>query len=332
MTAPQAVQLADRWHLLKHVGAARERVLQGLPTALRAAAQAELTPAAAAAPPEQIVAAAPTSSEPQAAAVSAEPGRGDQRLAARSQQLLALAATGLSIPAMQRASGLSRATIRTYLRAAACPLRAARAGLLAPGSRWEQRLRAHWDAGCQNAATRWTDVRTAGFPGSAGLVRRHVGNWRAVRGRRGRSPTGASATASAAPAPVPSPRQVHWWLLGAPEELTDDQRAYLRRLLAAVPLLATAQRLALELGHMVRARDLAALAGWLRQAEASGVAALPGVAVGMRRDRAASAAALLLPWSQGQTEGQVTRLTLVKRALYGRGGLDLLLGRLRRGA
>jgi len=41
---------------------------------------------------------------------------------------------------------------------------------------------------------------------------------------------------------------------------------------------------------------------------------------------------LVLPWSQGQTEGQVTRLKLVKRQMYGRGGLDLLRSRLRRGA
>lgn len=138
--------------------------------------------------------------------------------------------------------------------------------------------------------------------------------------------------AAAAPAPVPSPRQVKWWLLGAPEELTAEQGAYVRRLLAAAPILATAQQVALEFGRLVRERDRAALSGWLQQAELSGIAELRTVAVGMRRDRMAIEAALVLPWSQGQTEGQVTRLKLVKRAMYGRGGLDLLRGRLRRGA
>jgi transposase len=131
---------------------------------------------------------------------------------------------------------------------------------------------------------------------------------------------------------VPSPRQVKWWLLGAEDELTAEQRAYVRRLLGALPQLVTAQQVVQEFGRLVRERDLGALGGWLQQAEESGIAEFRGVAVGMRRDRAAIEAALVLPWSQGQTEGQVTRLKLVKRAMYGRGGLDLLLGRLRRGA
>ena len=151
-----------------------------------------------------------------------------------------------------------------------------------------------------------------------------------VPGRR--APPPARATARPAPAPVPSPRQVKWWLLGAPDNLTEEQRTYVRRLAAAVPLIATAQQLAQAFGRLVRKRDHAAQSGWLQQAEGSGVAELRAVAVGMRRDQAAIAAALVLPWSQGQTEGQVTRLKLLKRAMYGRGGLDLLRGRLRRSA
>jgi transposase len=248
--------------------------------------------------------------------------------------VVALAAKGLTIRAIRRETGLSRMTIRKYLRAAACPERAPRAGLLAPGSQWETLLRARWDAGCHNAATLWQDLRAAGFPGAAGTVRRHVGGWRTEPGRRGRPPIRvADATAGTpAPAPVPSPRQVKWWLLRAADELTEEQRAYVRRLLTAVPMLGTAQQVALAFGRVVRERDQAAFPRWLEQAEASGIPELRSVAVGMRRDRAAIEAALLLPWSQGQTEGQVTRLKLTKRAMYGRGGLDLLRSRLRRGA
>jgi transposase len=326
--APQAVQVADRWHLLKNVGDALERLLQGQPMALRAATQAD---AAAVPPPaaeETREMIAPTVTTP----VPQRQGLGDRRLQERYEQVMALAADGQSSRAIRRQTGLSRVTIRKYLRAAACPVRAPRAGMLAPGSRWERLLRERWDAGCQNANALWKELCSEGFPGAAGIVRRHVGVWRSAQGRRGRPSARSGEHAAPAPAPIPSPRQVKWWLLGAPEELKDDQRAYLRRLLAAVPMLATAQQVVLEFGRIVRERDLAALSGWLRQAEGSGVAELRGVAVGMRRDRAAIEAALLLPWSQGQTEGQVTRLKLVKRAMYGRGGLDLLLGRLRRGA
>lgn len=329
--APQAVQVADRWHLLKNVGDALERVLQGQPAALRAAAAAADHAEGSAEVPSD---ARPCEEPPLPDAVpSAAAGRGNQRLQARYDQVLALAAAGLSGRAISRQTGLSRMTIRAYLRAAACPVRAPRTGLLAPGSRWERLLRERWNAGCQNAAALWQDLRAAGFPGSAGLVRRHVGAWRPVRGRRGRSSAQSAEQAAApAPTPIPSPRRVKWWLLALPDELTEEHRAYVRRLLAAVPLLETAQQAAQAFGRLVRERDRDALDGWLQQAEQSGIAELRALAVGMRRDRAAIEAALVLPWSNGQTEGQVTRLKLVKRSMYGRGGLDLLRGRLRRGA
>ena len=191
---------------------------------------------------------------------------------------MALVGDGLTNRAIGRETGLSRATVRKYLRAAACPVRAPRAGRLAPGSQWAQLLRERWDAGCQNAARLWQDLQVAGFPGSPGLVRRHIGGWRMVPGRR--APPPAGATARPAPAPVPSPRQVKWWLLGAPDNLTEEQRTYVRRLAAAVPLIATAQQLAQAFGRLVRMRDHAALSGWLQQAEESGVAELRAVAVG----------------------------------------------------
>jgi transposase len=39
-------------------------------------------------------------------------------------------------------------------------------------------------------------------------------------------------------------------------------------------------------------------------------------------------AALVQPWSNGQTEGQITKLKLVKRQMYGRAKIDLLQARL----
>ena len=49
---------------------------------------------------------------------------------------------------------------------------------------------------------------------------------------------------------------------------------------------------------------------------------------GIKTDIAAVKAALTEPWSNGQTEGQITKLKLVKRQMYGRAGLDLLRARL----
>jgi transposase len=70
---------------------------------------------------------------------------------------------------------------------------------------------------------------------------------------------------------------------------------------------------------MIRRRDAAGLDAWLDEASAGPMASF---ARGLRDDQSAVAAALSLPWSNGQTEGQITKLKLVKRQMYGRAKLD----------
>jgi transposase len=63
---------------------------------------------------------------------------------------------------------------------------------------------------------------------------------------------------------------------------------------------------------------------WLADAEASGVTEIARFARKARREEAAIAAGCTLPWSNGQTEGQIARLKAIKRSMYGRAGFDLL--------
>ena len=76
---------------------------------------------------------------------------------------------------------------------------------------------------------------------------------------------------------------------------------------------------------MIRRKSQPNLDAWLDQARASLVASF---ANGIIKDKAAVNAAIVLPWSNGQTEGQITRLKLLKRQMYGRGKLDLLQARM----
>ena len=72
-------------------------------------------------------------------------------------------------------------------------------------------------------------------------------------------------------------------------------------------------------------KDEEELDAWIEQAKASLVASL---ANGVMKDRAAVCAAIISTWSNGQTEGQITKLKLVKRQMYGRAKIDLLEARL----
>jgi transposase len=76
---------------------------------------------------------------------------------------------------------------------------------------------------------------------------------------------------------------------------------------------------------MVREHNPADLPAWIADAADS---VLASFGKGIVIDRAAVAAAMTQPWSNGQTEGQITKLKLVKRQMYGRAKLDLLRARL----
>jgi len=321
--APAATQVADRWHLLKNVGDLLERVVARHGDALRAATQAmsiaEPVSAESVVPgddPAPSAAPAPLRPPPRSA--------GDERQQARFADIQALRHQGQSVSAIARKLGLTRITVRKYLRAAACPVRVRRSRLLGPTSPHVTYLRERWAAGCDNAALLWAELRARGFTGSAGSVRRFLGAWRTPPRHRDRHLRMAGGRVPTPPIPPPSPRQVRWWLLREPDHRPTEQQAYLARLLQGCPTLQAASELAREFGRLLRQRDAAALDPWLARAACSGIAEFQRCARSMGQDYAAVAAALHEPFSNGPTEGNVTRLKLLKRQMYGRAKPDLL--------
>ena len=328
-SAPAAIQVADRFHLLANAGELLERVLGSRRPALREAAAAVDR---ALAQDQQPAMDTPATPSPPPAKRHAQQRREDRRAQrlARYDAVIALHQEGHSHAAISRQTGLGRKTIRRYLRAGAFPERSAppaRPTRLAP---YQAYLRTRWREGCHNAHQLWHEIRSQGFPGQPANVRRYLARWRPEAGRPGRPvrPIRADDTPPTPPVrqptPVPSPRQARWLLLHAAETLTSDERAYRAALLDAEPTAREVQQLVVDFGALVRTRDAPGLMVWLARADASSLPEVRSFAAGIRRDRAAVDAALHSPWSNGQTEGQINRLKVLKRQMYGRAKLDLL--------
>ena len=92
-----------------------------------------------------------------------------------------------------------------------------------------------------------------------------------------------------------------------------------------VPTLVEARKLVERFQAMVRQKLIADLDPWIANASVSLIASF---ASGIIKDKEAVRAAITEPWSNGQTEGQITKLKLVKRQMYGRAKIDLLQARL----
>ena len=313
--APQAVQVADRWHLLRNLGEALQRVVEREQVQLRRAAESVLTGRAARTPPQPVA-------EPQVSdKLLRRPSRAEQakqerrsRRLARYTEALQLREQGLSQVAIARRLSLSPRTLRRWAGVGHCPegFRPRRKRrLLDP---FVPYLEERW-ASCHNAAQLWREILLQGFTGSAGLVRQ----WAAPR--RQDPPTEPHRADRAV---VPTSRQTAWLLLRDSADLEPEQQSLLETFARLSPPVETASELAREFRRMLRQRDHEALSGWLERVKGT---ELGQFAAGLRRDEAAVRAALRLPWSNGQVEGQVHRLKLVKRQMYGRAKFDLLRAR-----
>ena len=108
------------------------------------------------------------------------------------------------------------------------------------------------------------------------------------------------------------------------DQLSKAETVTVAAIESGVELLVEAREVVADFQAMIRRKAPAELDPWIERAKSSLVAAL---ANGVTKDKAAVSAAIFSGWSNGQTEGQICKLKLVKRLMYGRGNLDLLQAR-----
>jgi transposase len=317
--APQAVQVADRWHLLKNATEAVQRFVERNHAALGQAAQRVMQ--------MQRIDASVAESPHWTSMLSSGEERGSlerrQKRYARYAEAMKLHRQGISERAIARALSINRATVRRFIGADTFPERAPhkRAGsILDPYIPYIHR---RWAEGCENAIQLWREIEALGYGGKVAMVRRYA---RRLRARlRGSTPEQQGAfLASAETFKAPSARRATRWLLGPTEDLDEEQQIFVEQLCRLCPQADLVRELALGFRKMVSERRPEELDAWLDAAASSEVAAIENFARALRKDYEAVGAAFEYEWSSGQVEGQINRLKLIKRQMYGRANFDLL--------
>jgi transposase len=317
--APDARQVADRWHLLKNLADALERVLAREHRAIRAAAQAQDAP--------PLPGLAPSLKNRRS---QDREGRRGMRLA-RYDEVRRLFRQGASVTQVAVALGLSRPTVRKFLNAGGFPERAARPRGPSKLDPFAPYLRRRWGEGCHNGRQLWREIKERGFDGGMTIVGGFLSASRwsgpladAAPGEAGKYGRGNTV--------VPSPKAAAWLLLKADEirgdeirgDEKDGQKRFVERLCALCPKIEKARELTLAFFALVRERRPDALESWMTEALGSGMPDLRSFVGGLARDKAAVVAGLSCEWSNGPTEGHVNRLKAVKRQMYGRAGFEML--------
>ena len=294
--APRALQIADRWHLLENATAAFvEAVKRQMRHLRRAITSGDIDPKAL-------------------TAAEKLQWNGWQRRDEVNGMVRGLHRQGRSIKAIVRTTGVSRQTVRRILAGTRDDVFRSRETTL---DRWAETLNTNWNGGCQNGSELWRRLRAAGFGGSL----RVVTEWTTRRRRA----TRVGANRPGLITTVPSARTIAR-LLTSERDCKSAEALRIRVAIeTASPRIVAARNLLDRFRTMMAAKMPNDLAPWIRDAVDSELASF---ASGIQADEDAVKAAIVEPWSNGQTEGQVTRLKLVKRQMYGRGKVDLLRARM----
>lgn len=319
--APGAIQVADRWHLWHNLGGyagkavvAHRGCLTGPRDGQAAGSQDAL--------PGQFPGAAPAPSVPDGLRDVA--GR-ERPLVSRTRERHAavhdLLQAGCSQQEAARVLGLDITTVSRFARApgpAALLVRAtSRDSKLDPFKPW---INQQWNQGTTSAAALHAELAaTQGWTGNIHAVERYVRQFREQAwARRNLRP------APAAP-PAPKPRQITRWLMTRPSRLSPQDQARLAAVTAACPHLdALAGHIRSFAEMMTRRQGLLALEDWLTRVEADDQPELHSFATGIRRDQHAVTAGLALPHNSGAMEGNVNKIKMIKRQMYGRAAFPLL--------
>ncbi len=304
--APEARQVADRWHLLQNLREALERMLTRLHGEL-----CQLPPSAAtAAPSEERAATVPSRPlrSPSIGECTLRQARREQRLACY-QAVRRLHSEGVPLLQIAKQLELSRTTVRKFAHATVFPERAqpqARPSML---DAYINYLERRWTEGCHNSSQLWRELQAQGYSG----VRKQVARWVQQRRLRPAATTpkkyvdraeastrpssGDAATTAEARWPrLAGARQLVWLLLREEGELSEEDAATFARL-KQHRAIAVAGVLAKRFQGMVRNRTPEALDGWLVACAESGIPDLQSFAVGLQQDEAAVRGALAEPWS-----------------------------------
>jgi transposase len=292
---PGAVQVADRWHLMENVSAAFLTGVQQSMPAIRAALGARLID------PTLLTCA------------ERRQHAGWLRREEENARILMLAKQGVAIKEIVRRTGRSRKVVRQVVRGGRADVFRSRMSSL---DGFVDDLEIAWLEGCHNGAELWRRLITKGFAGSL----RVVTEW--VARKRNEDKMAPAEQSLRKP---PSARRIARMMTTEREQPTTALARTIATIQAAVPDLVKARDLMMRFHNLIRHRQSSDLERWITDASSS---LLASFATGIVNDHAAVRAALDEPWSNGQTEGQNTKLKLVKRQMYGRAKLDLLRARL----
>jgi transposase len=296
--APDAVQVADRFHLWQNLAKAVEKCVAAHRACLAEpalpAAEDDAAPPAEAAPPDPS-------------------GKFAERVRRKHELVRALRADGRGLREIARHLGWGLHTVQRYDRAAT----------------WQELAESRWPAerpskldpfkpyldqlageGHGSFTRLFNEIKALGYDGSYSVVRNYLD-----KGRPEKAPLGEAP---------PTVRDVTNWLCRRPDTLTEDERPRLKAVMGRCPELQAASGQIRAFATMITDLTGQDLPQWMAAARQAGLPGISSFAKGLEQDLDAVTQGLTTNWSSGPVEGRVNHIKMLKRQMFGRAGLPLL--------
>ena len=324
--APQARQVADRFHLIQNL---RQTIEQQLSRAPPPAGQPAATDATAG-----------LRAEATCGGHGLQPELAKHRQLAREgrravrkdmfDRVKILQAAGNGIRAIVRETGFNWRTVAKWAGLGELPERNVMAAKPTTPGNFQNHLSRRWAEGCTTGRDLLPEIKCLGYTGSLTHLERLLSQWR----RAGRPAGIDGPAAKTAVLRDPSTGNLISPIVAAalcikPRGLlTEPQAAKVDAFKASSVDFAVMRRLAMRFRGILRGTDVQKLDQWLHDADRSWLYGIRRFARTLRQDLAAVRNAITEAWSNGQTEGQINRLKTLKRSMYGRAGVALLRARM----
>ena len=305
--APAAIQVADRWHLWHNLAEHAEKTVAAHHRCVRDHyAALEQATAQQAPDPGQVA--------DQATTAHAENRARVVRARQRYEQVQALKAEGKNVTTVMRDLRLAPGTARRYYRAASVDevVAGTLTGWPSNLDDYKPFLHHRWNSGCTNIQQLHREITARGYRGSYGTVYAYLRPFKAL-----------PCAPPAVPAP-PKVRHLTSWILRDPATLDESEQASLDGVRAHCPHLDALARHVTAFAKILTGRHGEQLDTWIAEVSADDQPDLRSFITGLKRDYQAVLNGLTLPYSSGKVEGNVNRIKMLKRQMYGRAGFDLL--------
>ncbi len=320
---PQAIQVADRFHLLQNLAEMLEVVLNQHRTLLKNVEDS--TNNRPIVEGEEVVAKpVPPPPSPKNAVKLAELRRTKRK--EQYEQVWDLHKQGYKGRAIARQLGIGKSTVFRYLRSPSFPERKGRSdqgrGVVSP---YKKYLLERWNSGCHDTQKLYAEIQQQGYKGSYVTLARYTSRLRQAQGFKPRQKPPQSLPKVFEPKKsLLTVRRAVWLILRHPTEQSEADLEAIALLKKQHPHLNRAIELAMDFAALVRRKQPDQLEKWLKKAEQSQIKAITGFAARLKDDLDAIKNGVTLSWSNGQVEGQINRLKMLKRQMYGRASHDLL--------